>query len=110
MATHWSLKQTIEWLWTACAERYFANPSDPAWHVAFHQSPSPGTPPDELILRAFRVLEKQGLVAGHVVDADNTAALCIRDLQLSDQGILQLEAAADPKPDDPRESIGFSSE
>jgi hypothetical protein len=67
-------------------------------------------PPDGLVLRAFRVLERDGLVTGHVIDADNTDALWIRDLQLSDQGILQLEAAADSKPDDPRDSIGFSNE
>jgi hypothetical protein len=110
MARQWTLRQTIEWLWAACAERYIANPSGPAWHIAFHQSPSLDTPPDRLVLRAFRVLETDGLITGHVIDADNTDALWIRDLQLSDQGILQLEAAADSKQDDPRDSIGFSNE
>jgi len=110
MPRQWTLRQTIEWLWSSCAERYLANPADSGWHISFHQSPSPDTPPDELILRAFHVLERDGLVTGHVIDADNTDALWIRDLQLSNQGILQLEAAADPKPDDARESIGFSNE
>ena len=108
MAKQWTLKQTIEWLWNSCAERYLANPSDPGWHIAFHQLPSQGTPPDGLILRAFRVLETDGLVTGHVIDADNTDALWIRDLQLSDQGILRLEAAADSQPGAARSSIGFT--
>lgn len=110
MSDHWTLNQTIEWLWASCAKRYLANPSDPGCHIEFHQAPSLDTPPDGLVLRAFRVLEAQGLVTGHVIDADNTDALWIRDCQLSDQGILQLEAAADSKPDDPQDSIGFSNE
>lgn len=107
MARQWTLKQTIEWLWTACAQRYIANPSDPAWHIAFHQLPSPDTPPDGLILSAFRALETDGLVTGYVIDADNTDALWIRDLQLSDKGVLQVEEATESQKRPKRSDIGF---
>jgi len=109
MPDQWTLPQVVDWLVNECVERYRSGPLDPGLHVSFHQGPSQGVPPDALVSRAFRILEGDGVVTGHVIDADNTDAVCIRDLQLTDRAILKLESSPDPGTDEGHAHIGFSN-
>lgn len=107
MSDQWTLHQAKDWIIGKCVERYRADPANPVFHIPFHQAPSPDAPPDGLVLRAFHILEEDGAVTGYVIDADNTGAIWIRNLQLSDQAVLRLEASANEETDEDRDPIGF---
>jgi hypothetical protein len=109
MSEVWTLTQAIDWLFGRCVEQYKANDLGAGLDVWFHQQSVPGIPPDPLLLRAFHVLKHQGIVTGHVVDADN-GVICIRKLQLTNEAILKLEAAAAEEPDASPGPIGFSDD
>jgi hypothetical protein len=108
MSKQWTLSKAREWMIGKCVERYRAEPDSPVLHIPFHQPPSPDAPPDGLVLRAFRLLEEEGIVTGHIIGTDNTDAIWIRDLQLSDRAILELESPESDVARADRRRIGFT--
>lgn len=110
MKEQWTLHEAREWMWGRCIEQYRADPANPVFHITFHKEVPPTVPPDSLLMRAFRLLEGEGLVTGHMVGADNTEAIAIRNLQLSDRAILGLEASASEGQREEKREIGFTTD
>jgi hypothetical protein len=93
----WCLKEARDWIIHACMEERHRTPDAPCLFLTFPQPQSPDTPPDALVLEAFRLLEAERVVTGHVVEAHNTPPIGINKLCLTPQAVQAIEGSGSEK-------------